>query len=500
MAAHAGGAARVSADRVPKLAAMPFDEWFQRMGALLRSVGLHDVVANTVFVGTVEERARSRGRANVDVVHVADEAVLRYIAALDVSDEEAASLESAVAATTGGKKAMASTATTTAASSSKMESSASSGGVDDGSTMKAAAAASSKAEEDAVKKVKAMKKDLVRRSEQAYELLLSALNGDMVAVTGDVTAGDANALWVAVQRHQLKARSSADEVARLKGELATLRLKKNKNGEREKVVDFIARIKALVAKLQSVQIYVDNLDVALRFLSALKKFKRFHLGYKLARRAVRRGKVQTLDDVAVDFLEQDEDSEDETSSDVSDSSEVDDDDDDDDDRQARRGKAKKAEMAAAVHAKSARGALMDDDEGEHDGEKAAAAYQPYWSVAGRGGARGCGSATKESGRFGSAAAGRKIWTSAGRGGWRAGRGGIVLGGGGRGGGSGRRCFNCGETGHIAAECETGQTCFNCGGRGHVAPVCPSKTNTRRTGGRLGDGDKRAVDSNSGESY
>ena len=74
--------------------------------------------------------------------------------------------------------------------------------------------------------------------------------------------------------------------------------------------------------------------------------------------------------------------------------------------------------------------------------------------------------------------------------------GVAKGKGGKGkGGKGaaRRCFTCGETGHIAAQCKGGndgkgkakgkgkaatdqRSCWNCGGKGHVAARCPSWQN------------------------
>ena len=38
----------------------------------------------------------------------------------------------------------------------------------------------------------------------------------------------------------------------------------------------------------------------------------------------------------------------------------------------------------------------------------------------------------------------------------------------------RRCFNCGEVGHLAKECKGALTCFRCGGKGHRSDNCTAK--------------------------
>ena len=46
----------------------------------------------------------------------------------------------------------------------------------------------------------------------------------------------------------------------------------------------------------------------------------------------------------------------------------------------------------------------------------------------------------------------------------------------RSGGRGQKCFNCGEFGHISAECPSGgfgPKCYNCGQFGHISSACQS---------------------------
>jgi len=44
------------------------------------------------------------------------------------------------------------------------------------------------------------------------------------------------------------------------------------------------------------------------------------------------------------------------------------------------------------------------------------------------------------------------------------------------GAGGRRCFNCGQVGHLSADCDLppGNTaCYNCGQQGHKSSECPN---------------------------
>ena len=46
----------------------------------------------------------------------------------------------------------------------------------------------------------------------------------------------------------------------------------------------------------------------------------------------------------------------------------------------------------------------------------------------------------------------------------------------KGGVAGRRCFNCGKTGHLSADCDLpagNMACYNCGEIGHKSADCPN---------------------------
>ena len=304
-----------------------------------------------------------------------------------------------------------------------------------------------------------VKRTLAEKSLQAYELLLMALNSDMLALVADCSMGDANAVWVTIERLQLKARSATDEVVLIKEQLATFKVEK-KEGKMERVVDFLARIKAMMARLRQHGGVVDEHAVMLRFLKAMKKVKSQQMNYKLARRAFKRGQVRTLDDLALEFLEQDE-------GDESDSSDSDDDSSDGEELARTTKRALRVQEKAAQEVKQAavvtaqQVAPMSVMSAWQRGGGPTQEEMAFFGGDQRGGVRG-GMRGGFHGGFG------------GRGGSAQMRGGMSMSMAGRGGNV--RCYSCGKLGHISYECPQGEVslCYNCGGRGHVSKECPSK--------------------------
>ena len=43
----------------------------------------------------------------------------------------------------------------------------------------------------------------------------------------------------------------------------------------------------------------------------------------------------------------------------------------------------------------------------------------------------------------------------------------------------KRCFSCGQWGHMKGECTTGQSCFICGEKDHISPDCPNSSRNKK---------------------
>ena len=42
----------------------------------------------------------------------------------------------------------------------------------------------------------------------------------------------------------------------------------------------------------------------------------------------------------------------------------------------------------------------------------------------------------------------------------------------------KRCFSCGQWGHLKSECTIGQSCFICGDKSHISPNCPNSIRSK----------------------
>ena len=69
-----------------------------------------------------------------------------------------------------------------------------------------------------------MRQKLVMKSMKAHSVLMTALDKDLIRLFGDVSIGDANALWTMMERHFLQANTSAGEIASLTEELASIKM------------------------------------------------------------------------------------------------------------------------------------------------------------------------------------------------------------------------------------------------------------------------------------
>lgn len=62
----------------------------------------------------------------------------------------------------------------------------------------------------------------------------------------------------------------------------------------------------------------------------------------------------------------------------------------------------------------------------------------------------------------------------------------------------RRCYKCGDRGHISSSCSKGIKCFKCGAFGHTAPACTNTTNTTERTGHGASGNRSFLTGNGDE--
>ena len=153
-------------------------------------------------------------------------------------------------------------------------------------------------------KIASMRKKLVTKSLEAYDVLLSALDENLVRLFGDVSVGDANALWTVMERHFLQANTSAGEVATLTEELASIKMVNKKDGKMETVPEFVARMKGIIARLAKLKAPANEMNTMIRFIKAVEEsgLSEYNIDCQLAWRDLRSGRAKTLDDLVVEFV------------------------------------------------------------------------------------------------------------------------------------------------------------------------------------------------------
>lgn len=276
---------RISGDRIPKISSNAvsekYDVWKRRMEALLLAYGLRLVVIHPIAKGSLAERAASKGPPILMVKDVEEKSVSTYLEVEGETEEvvNAVASSSSVSSAGPGKDETKDVVSESVSSTS--------------STTPGAVSSTDKA--------KIIRK-LVSKSLEAYNLLLSALDENLIRLFSDVSVGDA--LWTVMERHFLQANTSAGEIASLTEELATIKMVAKKNGNLETVPEFVARIKSIVSRLTALNSPANEMNVMIRFIKAVEEsgLSEYHIDCQLAWRDLRSGRAKSLDDLVVEFV------------------------------------------------------------------------------------------------------------------------------------------------------------------------------------------------------
>jgi gag-polypeptide of LTR copia-type len=228
--AEASGSARVGANEVPRLtAASNYDAWETCMRAFLDGQGWLDVVETPVATGTVMERARSAGRPILTEKDVSNATLMVF----------------------GG------------------------------------GASNPTPNEDKEDDNGQLRAKLVKRSKQAFAVLLNAIDDTLLALVKDCMQGDANGLWERLRQHHLLTAQPAGVTADLRAKLIRVKLERKADGEYEDVKSLVARMKGWMATLRQMKEPVHDGDVIHHFLRAVRKLEQssvqFSVQHTLAR-------------------------------------------------------------------------------------------------------------------------------------------------------------------------------------------------------------------------
>ena len=155
-------------------------------------------------------------------------------------------------------------------------------------------------------KIASIKQKLVMKSQKAHTILLMSIDKDLIRLFADVSMGDANALWTVMERHFLQANTSAGEVASLTRELSSIKMMQKKNGSLETIHEFVARVKSIVARLETLKESPGQMTVMIQFIQAVAEsgLPEYSIACELAWRDIENGTAKTLDDLVKNFIRQ----------------------------------------------------------------------------------------------------------------------------------------------------------------------------------------------------